>query len=155
METLVIVLQIVVALSIANVWLLRPKLATNWRGGNATNMLEEFKVYALPSWLMFTVGVAKLLTAIALLIGLSYPAFTKPAAFVMIALMACAVLMHVKVGDEARKSAPALTLLALSGVIAGSIIESVRFLGERGWPFLPKLDELARRSHGTPMGDAA
>jgi hypothetical protein len=118
MEIAIITIQVVVALSIANVWLLRPRLATNWRGGDATNMREEFQVYGLPRWAMMTVGATKLLTATALLAGLAYPALTKPAASVMAILMASAVLMHVKVGDAAHKSVPALSLFALSLCIA-------------------------------------
>ena len=41
METVVQILQIVIALGIFNVWLLRPGQSTGWRGGAARSMKEE------------------------------------------------------------------------------------------------------------------
>lgn len=48
------IIQLVIALGILNVWLLRFGKTTAWRGGAAKNMKEEFAVYGLPSW---SVGV--------------------------------------------------------------------------------------------------
>ena len=57
MEYLIIVLQLVVALGILNVWLLRSRRSTPFRGGDAKNMHEEFAAYGLPYWFMCVVGV--------------------------------------------------------------------------------------------------
>ena len=118
MSTVVLVAQVVVALGIMNVWLLRSQKATAWRGGEATNMREEFAVYGLPEWFMFAVGVLKLAFAALLIAGVWFPQVTKPAALGLGALMLAAVVMHVKVGDPLRKSLPAFTLLILCAVIA-------------------------------------
>jgi hypothetical protein len=45
MEKIVLACQIVVALGLLNVWLLRANKPTSWRGGEAKNMLEEFRTY--------------------------------------------------------------------------------------------------------------
>ena len=74
------IVQMIVALSIYNVWLLRSRRATNWRGGEAKNMREEFAVYGLPGWFMGVVGFLKLTFATLLLAGVWVPALTKPAA---------------------------------------------------------------------------
>ena len=46
--TLIMVLQLIIAVGLINVWLLRFKKATDYRGGDATNMKEEFIAYGLP-----------------------------------------------------------------------------------------------------------
>jgi hypothetical protein len=63
MNYLIIVLQLVVALGILNVWLLRANRATAYRGGNAKNMREEFATYGLPYWFMCVIGVLKVALA--------------------------------------------------------------------------------------------
>jgi hypothetical protein len=45
MTYLLIVLQLIVVLSILNVWLLRPVQATPFRGGQAKTLREEFAAY--------------------------------------------------------------------------------------------------------------
>ena len=118
MDTVVTVIQIVVALGIVNVWILRPGRSTGWRGGQATNMKEEFAVYGLPAWFMYVIGALKLLCAAMLLAGVWLPALTTPAAIGLAILMLGAVAMHVKVKDPLKKSLPAATMLVLSLIIA-------------------------------------
>lgn len=117
METLVKVCQIIIGCGLLNVWLLRFNKATAYRGGGAVNMLEEFAAYGLPMWSCYLVGLLKVLSAFALLIGLIYPALVLPAAVVIALLMAGAVAMHMKVGDPFKKSLPALSVLVLSAII--------------------------------------
>lgn len=118
METVVTIVQIVVALAIFNVWLLRFGKPTGWRGGSAQNMKEEFQVYGLPGWLVGVIGFLKLLFAVLLIAGIWFPTVTKPAAIGMAVLMLGAVAMHVKVKDPPKKSLPAFTVLLLSLVVA-------------------------------------
>ncbi len=118
MDSAVIIMQIVIALGIYNVWLLRRGKATEWRGGDATNMQEEFAVYGLSGWMVGVVGFLKLLFATGLLVGIWLPALTKPAAIGMAVLMLGAVSMHVKVKDPLKRSVPALSLLVLSLLVA-------------------------------------
>lgn len=117
MEIVFKVVQVIIALGIMNVWLFRSHRKTNWRGGNAANMREEFQVYGLPPWSMKVVGSVKLLCALLLIVGLSLPMMTKPAALCIAVLMAGAVAMHFKVGDPVTKSVPALGMLALSSLL--------------------------------------
>jgi uncharacterized membrane protein YphA (DoxX/SURF4 family) len=120
MDTAVTIIQIVVALGIFNVWLLRFGRSTDWRGGAATNMKEEFQVYGLPGWSMQVVGFLKLLFAVCLIVGIWLQPLTRPAAVGLAILMLGAVAMHIKVKDPLKKSLPALTMLVLSVIVAAS-----------------------------------
>ncbi len=114
----VLVIQIVVALGILNVWLLRFGKSTGWRGGEAKNMKEEFAIYGLPEWSVQAVGFLKILCAVCLIAGIWIPALTQPAAIGLAVLMLGAVAMHFKVKDPLKKSLPALTMLVLCLIIA-------------------------------------
>ncbi len=118
MAILVKIIQVAIALGIYNVWLLRFGKSTNWRGGTARNLEEEFAVYGLPGWFMGVVGFLKLLCATLLIVGLWLPAVTRPAAAGLAVLMAGAVAMHFKVKDPPLRSLPAFVMLALSLVVA-------------------------------------
>ena len=63
MRTAAVICQIVIALGIVNVWVLRPGRPTRWRPEGAQNMKEEFAKYGLPDWMRKLVGAAKLLLA--------------------------------------------------------------------------------------------
>ena len=108
------VLQIIVALGLLNVWLLRFRQSTAYRGGNAHSMQEEFAFYGLPVWFMYLVGALKIGAAICLLAGLWLHALVSPAALVVFVLMCGALAMHIKVRDTPKKSLPAVVLLVLS-----------------------------------------
>jgi len=117
MELLQQACQLVIALGLLNVWLLRRGKSTGWRGGRAKTMREEFAVYGLPNWAMVLVGVTKVYLAALLLAGLWIPAIAAPAALGLAILMLGAVAMHVKVGDPAKKALPALALFLLCLVV--------------------------------------
>jgi hypothetical protein len=118
MESIVFATQIVIALGIFNVWLVRPGKATEWRGGTAQNLKEEFAAYGLPDWSMGLIGFLKLLCAALLIVGIWVPVVTQPAAIALAVLMLGAVAMHVKVKDPAQRSLPALIMLLLCLVVA-------------------------------------
>ena len=118
MNTLISIIQVIIALGIYNVWILRFNKTTNWRGGDATNMKEEFEAYGLPVWFMFVVGFLKLLFATLLIIGLWLPVLTRFAAIGMAVLMLGAITMHFKVKDPLKKAIPALSLFILSVLLA-------------------------------------
>ncbi|MBW2477475.1 MAG: DoxX family protein [Deltaproteobacteria bacterium] len=118
METLTTLFQIIIALGIFNVWIVRYGKETNWRGGEAKNMKDEFATYGLPAEVMYLVGAAKITLAICLIVGIWIPFLVKPAATAMAVLMLGAVSMHIKVKDPIQKSLPAFTMLALSLVVA-------------------------------------
>ncbi len=107
-------LQVVVALGLLNVWLLRAARATAYRGGDSRSLKEEFAAYGLPELAFYVVGALKILSAILLIAGIWYPALVLPAAAVVAVLMVGALAMHVKVQDPAIKSLPAFLMLLMS-----------------------------------------
>ena len=117
MRTAVSVLQLLVALGLLNVWLLRSRQSSNYRGGNAGNMQEEFAVYGLPGWSMWVVGALKVGAAICLIAGFWFHFLVLPAALLVCALMVGALAMHLKVHDSFRKSLPALALFTGAAII--------------------------------------
>lgn len=114
MNTVVMVLQVIVALGLLNVWLLRFSQGTKYRGGSARTMLEEFAAYGLPAWFAYLIGALKVGSAIALLAGLWLPALVFPAAALVCVLMVGALAMHMKISDPLSKSLPALAMLAMA-----------------------------------------
>ncbi len=103
---------------ILNVWTNRFNKDTGYRGGNATNMREEFEEYGLPPAAMYTVGAVKVSLAGALLAGLFAPRLVRPAAIALATLMLGAIGMHVKVKDPLKRSAPAISVFTLSTIAA-------------------------------------
>ena len=103
---------------ILNVWFNRFDKDTGSRGGDATNMKEEFAEYGFSETQMYAVGAAKVGLAIALLVGLFVPKIARPAALGLAAFMLGAIGMHIKVGDPLKRSAPAITVLGLSSIAA-------------------------------------
>lgn len=117
MDILKTVLQIIVGLSLLNVWLLRYNKKTPYRGKGAGNLREEFEVYGLPVWFMWVVGVLKIGVAAMLLMGVWVPTLVQPAAIVLILLMLGAFIMHLKVKDPLMAAVPALLMLTMSVII--------------------------------------
>ena len=118
MEYVRMIAQLIIALGILNVWLLRFNKTTAYRAGTANNMREEFAAYGLPLWFMWVVGGLKILFALSLLVSFWLPELIRPAAIGMAILMLGAIGMHIKVGDELKKAAPASIVLVLSLVVA-------------------------------------
>lgn len=113
----ILVLQIIVALGLLNVWLLRFNKSTQYRGGNAKNLKEEFATYGLPSWFTYLIGALKIGSALALLAGVWIPALVLPSAALVVFLMIGALAMHFKVGDPVMKSMPAGIMLLMGAII--------------------------------------
>ncbi len=115
--TLIMILQLIIAIGLINVWLFRFNKATDYRGGNAKNMKEEFVAYGLPVWLMYFVGVMKVSIALMLVISFWFEQLLVYNLVALAALMIAAVLMHVKVKDPIKKSYPALSILFMIALI--------------------------------------
>jgi len=111
------VLQIIVGLGLLNVWLLRAKSSTAYRGGTATSLKEEFQAYGLPEAAFYVVGALKITAGVILIAGVWIPLPVGLAAGVVAALMVGALAMHVKVGDPLMKSLPAALMLVMSVAI--------------------------------------
>ena len=113
MDVVKILCQLIIGLGILNVWFLRFNQTTPYRGKGAHNLKEEFEAYGLPRWFVYVIGAIKVPAAVALLLGLFFPALVIPAAIVMALLMLGAVVMHAKVKDEPKKFMPASSVLLL------------------------------------------
>ena len=113
------ILSVFVGLTIINVWLFRASRSTSFRGGNSTNLLEEFTVYGLEDYFLI-IGVIKVSLAIVLILSLYYSKLRLFASLGISIMMLVAVYMHISVGDELIKSLPASSLLISSLLIAYS-----------------------------------
>ena len=114
MDTVVVALQIVIALVIFAVWIFRPCLNTNYRAGNAQNIFEEFAVYGLPKWSVYVVGATKLTLALALIVGIWYTQLAQYAVMGMGILMVGALICHLKTRDDPlSRAAPASIMLVM------------------------------------------
>ncbi|QNP52862.1 DoxX family protein [Hymenobacter qilianensis] len=109
MSTIVIVAQIIVALSIIVVWVFR-----------FDNIVKEFKQYGLPDLVRTIVGATKIALATLLIAGIWCPSLVVIPALLMAFLMLCAQVAHIKVRNPWHKYLPSLFLLFLSLFIAAA-----------------------------------
>lgn len=117
MKILKYLLQAAVSLVVLNVWLFRFNQSTIYRGGEASNMIEEFAVYSLSETFVYLVGGLKIVAALGLLIGFFKEKIILPSALVMASLMVGAIYMHFKVSDDAIKFLPAGLMFIFSVAI--------------------------------------
>lgn len=110
----VIAVQVLIALAMLDVWLLRYERPLRARGGDARTMVEEFKVYGLPDWMLPLVRVLKLGAGTLMVVGIWYPVAAAIAGIILVVLMGGAILMHLKVKDPLLKSVPATFFFVLS-----------------------------------------
>lgn len=99
--------QIVIALSIAIVWV-----------GRFDNIVKEFRQYGLPDIVRNLVGAAKISLATLLVAGIWYPSLVLVPALAMAFLMLCAQGAHYSVRNPVHKFLPSLGLLLLSLFVA-------------------------------------
>ena len=108
MVKLAIAAQIVIALSIAFVWIVR-----------FPNIVREFHEYGLPDWVRTSVGAAKISLATLLVAGIWYPGLVILPALLMAFLMVGAQVAHLRAHHRWSKYPPSLLLLLLSLFVAG------------------------------------
>ncbi|MDB3967626.1 DoxX family protein [Flavobacteriaceae bacterium] len=113
------VLSVFVGLTIINVWLFRSNRSTSYRGGDATNLIEEFAVYGLEDYFLI-IGIIKVSLAIILILSLYYNKLRLFASLGIAIMMLVAINMHMSVGDELIKLTPAATMLISSLLIVYS-----------------------------------
>jgi len=118
MNYIIIALKVIVGLSILNVWLVQNKKDTRWRGGDASTLMEEFKAYGLPVWMVYVVGTMKVLLAVLLMASIWYPVLQFYSALGLAGLLTGSVLMHFKISDPLFKSFPAVLFLTMCLIIA-------------------------------------
>lgn len=120
---IIIAIKIITAIGIFNVWMLRYNKLTEYRGGNAKSLKEEFETYGLKSWFMYIIGAIKIVISILFIVScfskylnmLDFAVFYGAA--IMSLIMIGAIFMHLKVNDPFKKSIPAVTMLALYSII--------------------------------------
>ena len=113
-EYIIIALKIIVGISIINVWLIQPNKPSNWRGGDATTITEEFNVYGLSNTFYKIIFVIKVGLAILLLISIKYDFLTLYSSIGLAILLGGSILMHVKIKDPLFKSFPAFLFLVMN-----------------------------------------
>lgn len=114
MKTLKVILSLILSSVVINVWIFRFNRSTMYRGGDSSNMIEEFAIYGLSEAFVYIVGAFKILAALGILTGLFRKNLIIPSALLMALLMAVALFMHFKVGDDMIKFLPAFLMLILS-----------------------------------------
>ncbi|MBL6655397.1 MAG: DoxX family protein [Flavobacteriaceae bacterium] len=119
MKVLSKILSVVVGLTVINVWLFRSGKSTSYRGGDASNLMEEFEVYGLGDFFM-TIGIIKVSLAILLLLSIYFNKLRLISSIGIAFMMLVAVYMHFSVGDELMKSMPASVMLVSCLFIAYS-----------------------------------
>jgi uncharacterized membrane protein YkgB len=113
------VLSVIVGLTVINVWLFRSGKSTSYRGGNASNLMEEFEVYGLGDFFMI-IGIIKVSLAVLLLLSIYFNKLKLISSLGIAFMMLVAVYMHFSVGDELIKSMPASVMLLSCLIIAYS-----------------------------------
>ena len=103
-----------ILLSILNVWFVRSGKSTQWRGGAASSLKEEFAKYGLADWFMYLIGVLKVGSAILLFASIWKPELELYGAAGIAILMAGAIGMHLKISDPLKRSFPAFSFLILA-----------------------------------------
>ena len=114
MEKLTYLLQVILSLGLLNVWLIRFKDTTAYRGGRSLNLKEEFISYGLPNCFFYLIGILKIGIAILLLLGFWFKFLLFPSSILLSFLMIGAVYFHFKIKDPIFKIIPASLMLILS-----------------------------------------
>ena len=107
MENLLMLSQIIVAVSVAYVWTFR-----------FNNVLKEFEQFGLSDLTRNIVGATKISLATLLVAGIWYPSLVLIPSILMGLLMVGAQYFHFKISNPFIKHLPSLILLVLSSFIA-------------------------------------
>ena len=118
---LINIINIIIAMGILNVWIIRYDLETQWRGGGQKfngrvfNLWSSVVAYVLR-------GFCKNITCNFIVFRNLINEFSFWGSIGISILMACAVLMHIKVQDPLKKSIPAFLMLVLSSCVVLKIL---------------------------------
>ena len=116
--TIILILKLTIPIVILSVWLLRPNLKTNFRGGNTNSSKEEFLFYGLNSSTFYVVGFIKVVLSFFLLISIWNESFLLLSSLGLATLMLCATFFHLRASDSLRKTSPSFILFILNLFIA-------------------------------------
>ena len=111
MKIILKLLIVLVSLTVITAWTYNLNLDTTFRGGDSTNMIDEFEAYGLNFTTMVVVGIFKVACALMLLFGLKYKKLILPASGVMILFMIAAVYFHISISDPIVPTLPSLLML--------------------------------------------
>lgn len=118
MSLVLLLLQILIAVGLLNVWIIRSGRPTRYRGAGAQTMTQEFLAYGLPLWSVYVVGFFKIAIAIIMISGLyrgdMMSSVGVGALGILSILMIGALVMHTKVRDKIVRMLPALGMLAMA-----------------------------------------
>ena len=111
-----VILKLILGFGLLNVWLRRFNSSTPYRGGDAQNMLEEFKNYGLPVNFMYIIGAFKVILAVILIFSvfLNLSKIVYLGVLMLSFVMVGSILMHLKIKDSIEKSVPAILMLLMS-----------------------------------------
>ncbi len=113
-ELYTIIINLIISVSILNVWLIRFNKATTYRGGDANSMKEEFAAYGLPDWSMYFVGSIKVLLSLIIIYSVFINSIDLLICYYLMSFfMIGAIIMHIKIKDPIKKSLPAISILIL------------------------------------------
>ncbi len=113
MENLLSLAQMVLALSVAYVWIFR-----------YDNVVKEFRQFGLNDLTRNFVGATKIALATLLVAGIWYPSLVQIPSVLMGLFMISAQYFHFKIKNLFIKHLPSLILLILSAIIAIGSIKS-------------------------------
>lgn len=114
LKILYICVSFFVSILVTNVWLFRFNKETPYRGGDATNMIEEFATYGLDINIMYLVGTLKIFASLGLIIGVFKTKVSAYSSLLMSILMIGAIYFHFKISDPAIKYFPSVLMLLCS-----------------------------------------
>jgi uncharacterized membrane protein YphA (DoxX/SURF4 family) len=109
-------LQIIVALTILNVWFFRASKQTKFRGAAARSLSEEFEKYGLSKRAFMVTSIIKPMLAFSLLASIFFPFLTKPSSLALAFFMLGALYMHFRVRDDLTRYLPAF------GMFCGCVV---------------------------------
>ncbi len=113
MENILSFAQIVLALSVAYVWIFR-----------YDNVVKEFKQFELSNIIRNFVGVSKIALSTLLIVGIWHPSLVLIPSVLMGMFMIVAQYFHFKIKNPMIKHLPSLILLIISAFIAINSIQS-------------------------------
>jgi len=109
MEKLLLISQLIVAMSIVIVWVFR-----------FDNIVKEFNQYGLSNLTRTMVGTTKIVLSTLLVVGVWYSTLVFVPALLMALMMLCAQYFHFKIKNPWAKRLPSLFLLLLCLFIAAA-----------------------------------
>ena len=105
-------LSLLVSIVVLSAWSFQLNRPSVFRGGDSSNMSEEFAAYGLTDFTMIVVGFFKVTLALLLLIGgIKFHKLIRPAAAGMALFMLGAVYFHISIGDSIIPILPSAFML--------------------------------------------